>query len=81
MAHNRYFIINGDDPNKDAIMEYVVQTGQKQRCNLAETKIVIKLHEEDHEEHPELANYQEYNHEEILIALDNDEWRVNPFPE
>ncbi len=80
MAHNRFFIINADDPNKDAIMQYVAQTGQKQRCNLAETKIVIKLHEGDHEDHPELVVYQEYNHEEILIALDNDEWRI-PFPE
>ena len=80
MAHNRYFIINADDPNKDAIMELVAQTGQKQRCNLAETKIAIKLHEEDHEDHPELADYQEYNHQEILIALDNNEWRI-PFPE
>ena len=80
MAHNRYFIIDAADPNKDAIMQYVAQTGQKQRCNLAETKIVIKLHEGDHENHPELVDYQEYNYEEILIALDNDEWRI-PFPE
>ena len=80
MAHNRYFIIDAADPNKDAIMQYLAQTGQKQRCNFAETKIVIKLHEGDHEDHLELVNYQEYNHEEIIIALDNDEWRI-PFPE
>ena len=80
MAHNRYFIIDAADPNKDVIMQYVAQTGQKQRSNLAETKIVVKLHEEDHEDHPELVGYQEYNHEEIIIALDNDEWRI-PFPE
>ncbi len=81
MAHNRYFIINEDDPNKDAIMELVAQTGQKQRCNFTETKIVIKLHEEDHEQHNVLVDYQEYNQAEILIALDNDEWRVDPFAE
>ena len=81
MAHNRFFIINADDPNKDAIIELVAQTGQKQRCNFAETKIAVKLHEGDHEQHQVLADYQEYNHEEILIALDNDEWRVDPFAE
>ena len=81
MAHNRFFIINADDPNKDAIMELVAQTGQKQRCNFAETKIAVKLHEEDHEQHQVLADQQEYNHKEIIIALDNDEWRVDPFAE
>lgn len=81
MAHNRFFIINADDPNIDAIMELVAQTGQKQRCNFAETKIAVKLHEGDHENHEVLDQYQEYNHKEIEIALDNDEWRVNPFPE
>jgi hypothetical protein len=62
-------------------MQYVAQTGQPQRYNLAQTKIVVKLHEGDHEEHPELVGYQEYNHEEILIALDNNEWISNPFEE
>ena len=62
-------------------MELVVQTGQKQRCNFAETKIVVKLHEEDHEQHEVLDQYQEYNHEKILIALDNNEWRVPLFEE
>jgi hypothetical protein len=81
MAHNRYFIIENDDPNKDAIMELVAQTGQKQRYNFTETKIAVKLHEEDHEHHEVLDQYQEYNHEEILIALDNNEWRVDPFEE
>lgn len=81
MAHNRYFIINNDDPNKDAIMQYVAQTGQPQRYNIAQTKIVVKLHEEDHENHPELVSYQEYNHEEILIALDNNEWVIDPLSE
>jgi hypothetical protein len=81
MAHNRYYIINNDDPNKDAIMQYVAQTGQPQRYNLEKTKIVIKLHEEDHEDHPELADYQEYNYKEILIALDNNEWVIDPFSE
>jgi len=81
MSHNRYYIINADDPNKDVIMEFVAQTGQKQRCNFAETKIVVKLHEEDHEQHEVLDQYQEYNYEEIIIALDNNEWRVSPFEE
>jgi hypothetical protein len=81
MAHNRFFIINADDPNKDTIMELIAQTGQKQRCNFAETKIAVKLHEEDHEHHEVLDQYKEYNYEEILIALDNDEWRVEPFEE
>ncbi len=79
MAHNRYFVIESNDPNMDAIVELVAQTGQPQRQNLAETQTVVKLHEEDHEHHEVLDQYQEYNHKEILIALDNNEWRVDPF--
>ena len=81
MAHNRYFIVENNDPNMDAILELIVQTGQPQRQNLTETKTVIKLHEEDHEHHEVLNQYQEYNHKEIFIVLNNDEWRVPLFEE
>jgi hypothetical protein len=80
MAHNRYFIIDAADPNKDAIMQYVAQTNDKQRCNIAETKIVIKLHNGDHSNHAELAGYEEYTHHQILEELNNSEWTV-PFDE
>tara|TARA_R110001592_G_scaffold63800_1_gene195725 strand:+ start:1969 stop:2214 length:246 start_codon:yes stop_codon:yes gene_type:complete len=81
MAHNRFFIVNSDDTNLSSIIDLVVQTGQKQRDNFAKTKLAVKLHEGDHEDHEVLDPYQEYSYSEIIIALDNDEWRVNPFTE
>jgi len=79
MSHNRYFIINADDPNSQEINAVIVGTPDSQRYSVDLSQIVVKLHEGDHSEYEFLDQYQEYNHEETLIALDNDEWRVNPF--
>ncbi len=74
MAHNRYFIINADDPNLQEINAVIVGTHESQRYSLDATKIVVKLHEGDHSEYEFLADYPEHNHEEILISLNSAEW-------
>tara|TARA_R110001592_G_scaffold359364_1_gene665869 strand:- start:587 stop:874 length:288 start_codon:yes stop_codon:yes gene_type:complete len=76
---NRYFIINSDDPNMDNIDHVIVGTVESQRYSIDGTMLVVKLHKGDYNDYEFLDQYQEYNHEEILIALDNDEWIVNPF--
>lgn len=77
-ANNRYYIINADDPNLNTIIGYCVGYLYTQRYNLAQTQLVIKLHDGDTSEHEELNGYTEYDHEGILEALNNDEWRVLP---
>ena len=74
MAHNRYFIINADDPNMDEIDHVIVGELDTQRYSIDGTKIVIKLHEGDHSEYPFLEQYQEYNHDQILDFLQTAEW-------
>ncbi len=78
MAHNRYYIINANDPNCEAIVDLCVGSHTSQRFNIAKTQLVVKLHEGDHEQHPELEGYTEYNHDEIIEALNNNEWQVPP---
>ena len=74
MAHNRYYIINSDDPNLQEINAVIVGTPDSQRYNLDKTKIVVKLHEGDYSEYEFLSDYAEHNHEEILILLNSPEW-------
>ena len=78
MAHNRYYIINADDPNCEAIVDLCVGTHQSQRYNLSRTQLVVKLHEGDHEQYEVLADYTEYDHDGILEAINNDEWQIPP---
>ena len=75
MAHNnRYFIINANDPNLMAIIAFCVGNLGTQRYSIDKTKLVIKLCEGDDSTHEELSGYTEYNHEQILAALENSEW-------
>ncbi len=78
MAHNRYYIINANDPNCEAIVDLCVGSRTSQRFNIAKTQLVVKLHEGDHNEYEILAPYQEYDHDGILEAIDNDNWQVPP---
>jgi len=78
MAHNRYFIINADDPNLDEISQVFVGELDTQRYSLDVTKIVIKLNQGDHSEYPFLEQYEEYNHEQILDVLQSSEWTRIP---
>ena len=74
MAHNRYFIINADDPNMDEIAHVIVGTIDTQRYSLDGTMIVVKLHQGDHSDYEFLADYTEYNHDAILEQLHTLEW-------
>jgi hypothetical protein len=74
--HNRYFIIDTNDPNLLEIERIIVGRLSEQRLSIDKQLMVIKLPEGDHNEYAILAQYQEYNHEEILNALNNDRWRL-----
>ena len=79
MAHNRYYIVNADDPNLSDIETVIVGLPDTQRYSLDGTQIVIKLHEHDHHNYTFLADYQEENHEQILISMNTPEW-TPPIP-
>lgn len=74
MAHNRYYIVNATDPNLPQIESVIVGLPQNQRYSIDKTQIVVKLHEGDHNNYTFLADYQEYNHEQILIVMSSPEW-------
>ena len=76
MAHNRYYIVDASDDNLEEIIKVSVGNLYSQRYNLDGTKLVIKLCEGDHDDYPFLDGYTEYNHDDILIALNTDEWRL-----
>jgi len=77
--HNRYFIINDNDPNKDEILSFTVGEPTTQRYSLGGLKLVIKLYHNDHEQHPQLSQYTEYSHTEILPIMNGPEW-TPPIP-
>ena len=74
MAHNRYFIINADDPNMDEIAHVIVGTVESQRYSIDGTLMVVKLHQGDHSDYEFLADYTEYNHDAILEQLHSLQW-------
>ena len=74
MAHNRYFIINADDPNMDEIAHVIVGSMDTQRYSLDGLKLVVKLHYNDHNNYEFLADYTEYNHDAILEQIHTLEW-------
>jgi len=74
MAHNRYFIINADDPNMDEIAHVIVGSMDTQRYSLDGSKLVVKLHYDDPNNYEFLADYTEYNHDAILEQLHTLEW-------
>ena len=79
MAHNRYYIVNADDPNLSEIEAVIVGLPTTQRYSVDGTQIVVKLHEGDHSDYSFLADYQEESHEQILISMDTPEW-IPPIP-
>jgi hypothetical protein len=74
MAHNRYYIVNATDPNLPQIEAVIVGLPTTQRYSVDGTQIVVKLHEGDHHNYTFLADYQEENHEQILISMNTPEW-------
>jgi len=74
MAHNRYYTINDNDPNKAEILTFTVGLPTTQRYSLDGLQLVIKLFEGDHEQHPQLSQYTEYSHAEILPIMNGPEW-------
>jgi len=74
MAHNRYYIVNAADPNLSEIEDVIVGQPDTQRYSIDRTQIVVKLHEGDTSEYSFLAEYQEENHDQILISMDSPEW-------
>ena len=75
MAHNRYYIINSEDPNLPQIQAVIVSQPNTQRYNLDSSKLGVKLHQGDHKEYTFLDGVQEYDHEQIREALNNSEWQ------
>ncbi len=76
MSHtNRYYIVKKEDPNLQQIESVIVGLPENQRYSIDRTLIVVKLHQGDHKQYEFLQEYQEYNHTEILEALDNSEWQ------
>jgi len=76
MSHtNRYYIVKKEDPNLQQIESLIVGPPTTQRNSIDGTLIVVKLHKGDSKHYEFLNQYQEYNHTEILEALDNSEWQ------
>ena len=74
MSHNKYYIINNNDPNKGEILSFTVGLTTTQRYSLDGLQLVIKLHHDDHEQHTQLAQYTEYSHAEILPIMCGPDW-------
>ncbi len=74
MAHNRYFVINADDTNMTKINQIIVGRPETQRYSIDKSQIVIKLHENDHQQHDCLQQYAEQSHDEILQTMSSPEW-------
>ena len=74
MAHNRYFIIDANDPNISEIYAVIVGTPESQRYSIDRSQIVVKLHEGDHSEYEFLHHYEEMNHDTVLNFLNSPEW-------
>jgi hypothetical protein len=78
MAHNRYYIVDANDVNLDEILNVSVGDIEEQRFNNDKTLLIIKLCEGDHEDYPFLAQYIEYDHDQIIEKLKESEWQT-PF--
>ena len=75
MNSNRYYLPLLSDPNINEIIEISVGTLKQQREDLAEEKIVIKLYQDDHEQHEVLKPYEEYNQMQACEIMCTPEWR------
>ena len=74
MAHNRYYTINNNDPNKAEILNITVGLPTTQRYSLDGLQLVIKLYQNDHEQYPQLSQYTEHSHDAILTIMQAPEW-------
>jgi len=74
MAHNRYYIVNADDPNLSQIEGVIVGNLSTQRYSIDGSQIVVKLYKVDHSDYPFLADYEEYSHDQILPVMETDNW-------
>ena len=72
--HNRYYIVDANDPNMDEIINVSVGELNTQRLSLDGTLMVIKLHDGDHNDYSFLSQYNEYSHAEILPIMASSEW-------
>ena len=76
MAHNRYFAIDSDDPNCVEIVDLCVGTHESQQPNVAKTRLIVKLHEGDHNQYDILEKYPEMNQVQAVQYTNNDEWKL-----
>jgi hypothetical protein len=74
MAHNKYYIVNSNDINLPQIETVIVGLPATQRYSLDNTKIVVKLHSDDHTEYPFLLTYSPLNNEQTLVIMASAEW-------
>ena len=74
---NRYFIIDSSDPNLDTILGYSVEDLTSVRRREDDTKYVIKLINGDTNNYPELALYVEYNINQILLTMNDEDWQFD----
>lgn len=74
MAHNRYYIVEANDPNLSDIEQVIVGEPTTQRYSINGSQIVVKLHENDHSNYSFLEQYEEFDHEQILIEMDTSNW-------
>ena len=73
---NRYYIVEKTNPQLTEIINCVVENVNSLRESIDTTKVVVKLHKGDTENHPCLDGITEYNHQEILLEMAKPEWIV-----
>lgn len=71
---NRYFVINADDENMNAINNVIVGRPDRLSKSIDKTKILIKLHKNDSSDYDFLNKYQEQSRQEIIELLKTNEW-------
>ena len=76
MKQNRYYIVNSNDPNLSDIIAVSVGDLETQRHSINRDMLVIKLHKGDANQYVFLEQYSEYDHDSILVSLNNSEWRT-----
>ena len=80
MAHNRYYIVNVEDPNIIDILKLAVGVPSTQKTSIDGTLVIIKLPDEDHEHYPILDDYTELDHDQIRAVLLTPEWYPDDYP-
>lgn len=73
---NRYYIVNTNDPNLNAIFDIAVQDANTARYSVDGTKVIIKLPLGDQTQYDFLSQYAEAD----LSILQTAEWSNNNLP-